>query len=807
VQVRLDGQLVGLQQIFARFYDSNAEARTRMRSAITRAQLRGKNVYSVEENQSKVEVATQHAMATPTELAAGEALVVSTRCPSRFKYWSSNTPSTFGALMGLVYHVKSGLLLVADAALSRILLVQAFHEPCNVATLLCGGPSPSKQQVVRPTDLVLVGATLYITDPGHDPPCVWRLDVSGALKRGGFSKACAQSEGGVDDDKSSGRGPSSKPALQVLELQTGARWGSPFGIDADADSGTLYVSDRSARNIVRLTPTSDIHVALPLWSSMPTEPMGVAFHAELLFVAAGDTVYLLSTNASGCGIPVLSIDSARFIGVVIAPPALGSALYTIDATRNALMRLCVWGDAFCARAAETLVGGNTLRPEGCVWGEGTASDVKLWGPTFCTFAANTLFLSNSGDGPFGKLLQLTNVVPLVTRLMPAIRDLGNACCATLTPNDHARSWMHALLLLQRTRDFLDAVESENMVYTGQKGLEGPGGNFSNSLRLNVRSNVIALSACLSHLAALGVPLEVMESLSPTVLNTNANERFNGRQRRHSPNADAYEWVCLRALTIEDESSLMLGNGGFSDWSGERRSRQGYCEVLGALGVPATYKLKKPDQRASSQRRVRPSDGDLAILREFCREFQRVRCQRVTDHGKEKMGTKPSVYFTPAVVDPELNQDAESMLTRLLARTLSCADSVGAGSFRAGQESHTLLPERSLVYIKPAGHSSAVWVAELVDGLFVLISRTSSAEEPPTVTMSSQQLRIRYFCLDEEATATCNGMHFVFEKEHTLSTWEAIWDVARGFVHRELSADGLLTAFRISTGALRCESNL
>ena len=370
--------------------------------------------------------------------------------------------------------------------------------------------------------------------------------------------------------------------------------------------------------------------------------------------------------------------------------------------------------------------------------------MKLWGPTFCTFAANTLFLSNSGDGPFGKLLQLTNVVPLVTRLMPAIRDLGNACCATLTPNDHARSWMHALLLLQRTRDFLDAVESENMVYTGQKGLEGPGGNFSNSLRLNVRSNVIALSACLSHLAALGVPLEVMESLSPTVLNTNANERFNGRQRRHSPNADAYEWVCLRALTIEDESSLMLGNGGFSDWSGERRSRQGYWEVLGALGLPATYKLKKPDQRASSQRRVRPSDGDLAILREFCREFQRVRCQRVTDHGKEKMGTKPSVYFTPAVVDPELNQDAESMLTRLLARTLSCADSVGAGSFRAGQESHTLLPERSLVYIKPAGRSSAVWVAELVDGLFVLISRTSSAEEPPTVTMSSQQLRIRYF---------------------------------------------------------------
>ena len=172
-----------------------------------------------------------------------------------------------------------------------------------------------------------------------------------------------------------------------------------------------------------------------------------------------------------------------------------------------------------------------------------------------------------------------------------------------------------------------------------------------------------------------------------------------------------------------------------------------------------------------------------------------------------MFTKPSVYFTPAVVDPELNQDAESMLTRLLARTLSCADSVGAGSFRAGQESHTLLPERSLVYIKPAGRSSAVWVAELVDGLFVLISRTSSAEEPPTVTMSSQQLRIRYFCLDEEATATCNGMHFVFEKEHTLSTWEAIWDVARGFVHRELSANGLLTAFRISTGALRCESNL
>ena len=65
---------------------------------------------------------------------------------------------------------------------------------------------------------------------------------------------------------------------------------------------------------------------------------------------------------------------------------------------------------------------------------------------------------------------------------------------------------------------------------------------------------------------------------------------------------------------------MLGNGGFSDWDGERRSHQGYLEVLGALGVPATYKLKKPDERASSQRRARPSASDLAFLREFVASF-------------------------------------------------------------------------------------------------------------------------------------------------------------------------------------------
>ena len=207
------------------------------------------------------------------------------------------------------------------------------------------------------------------------------------------------------------------------------------------------------------------------------------------------------------------------------------ALFVVDSARNAVLRLKGWSPDELMTVAETLAGGNQDRPEGQIWGEGTAAQVKLWGPTFCAFASHSFVFSNSAEGPFGKILQLTDVTPLVNSVMPSLRLLADACCMTTTVADHAKNWADVAAYLDQVRVFLDGVEDANHEsWQVPRGAEGPGGNFSNSLRLNVRSNTIALHRSLDHLAALGVPTELIARLSPRALATTPNENFNGRQR-------------------------------------------------------------------------------------------------------------------------------------------------------------------------------------------------------------------------------------------------------------------------------------
>ena len=805
--LRMDGQLVGVQQLWARFFDSDAATRARVRSELTRVELRGKNVYSVEENKSKIERGLQCAMATDAELAAGESLVVSSRVPSRFQVWNSNKPSSVGTLMGLAYHMRSGLLLAADSTRSCIHVVKVSHHPCDLATLLRGGPSPSKRHIVRPMGLALQGTILYVTDPGHDPACIWWLDVARVLKQ--FSKASEVAEGASSSEQGgSGGGGSATTQLASMHIE-GWQLGCPHGIAADPseESGTLYVTDRvscSTLQLVRVRKTSASAKpqwkAQLLWSSAPAEPMGIALvDTQQLAVAAGDAIYVVPTalaNAMGAAStvrPVLCIHGSHFVDVSVAPSMMRSALYVIDASCNAVRRLQVWSTALCATSAPVLVGGNTQRPEGSIYGEGTAAAVKLFGPTFGAFAANTFFFTNSGDGPFGKLLQLTNVVPLVTKVMPAFRAIGDACCVTDAVEDHAFTWLHMALKLQVARDFVIDMEEQNRdLYTNVRGLEGPGGNVSNSLRLNLRSNVAALHLSLSRLAALGIPQSVMDVFSPKALTTLPNERYHIGQRRHSPMPSALEWVRIRALNIQDEAAFVAG-GGFSDWHGERRSRTHYLATRAEYVVRPVYQLKKRKEDEP------PDLADLAAGREFVGDLRGPRCRVPTDRGKEQVGTHPGIYYQPVSVKPITSEEAAATLSRLLRRAGAdlggSSGGMGGSSSTASSslpQSQPILFAHSLVYIKP-NQEDGVWIAELREGLSVVVTRVydrKAKKQVARITMSSQRLRINYFRPDNERPPESEGVRFVFAYEYTLNTWEAIWDVVHGSVEREMVASKL-----------------
>ena len=470
--VRVDGQLIGNHQLWARFFDSEPATRSAMRKTITRIELRGKNAFSVHENKAKVEKAPQAAMATSAELAAGESLVVSSRAPERFKQWNANTPAMFKQPMGLAYHTRSGLLFEADPALRRIQVVKLSHTPCDVS-IIAKGEGGGRGQMASPMGLALLGTNLYVTDPGLKQPGIWCLDVSSVIKRFGAASELAAEAATAASNLSEGSEPASKrpkkgEKLRFLQLRCGSV-SEPFGIAAGPEkSATLFVTDRTARAVLQLTllpPGGEANV-VSLWEDLPAAPTGIALAStEAVVVAVADTIYLLPTAVASHrlpAVPLLRIREACFVGVAISPSALKRALYVIDSTGNAVYRLKEWSSKACAQAAERLVGGDPSRPEGQVWGEGTAAKVRLWGPTFGIFAGTSFIFANSGEGPFGKILQLSDVKPLVEQVMPSLRRLADACCMSDDVADHAKNWAEMLNALQSTRDFLDGVEAANM---------------------------------------------------------------------------------------------------------------------------------------------------------------------------------------------------------------------------------------------------------------------------------------------------------------------------------------------------------
>ena len=98
--------------------------------------------------------------------------------------------------------------------------------------------------------------------------------------------------------------------------------------------------------------------------------------------------------------------------------------------------------------------------------------------------------------------------------MPLLCKLGDVCGVTEAREEHATSLVHAYFELKGVERRLDSLESENLrTYGIPRGVQGPGGNFSNSLRSVVRAQTASLRRQISNLNKLGVPASVIKKMT------------------------------------------------------------------------------------------------------------------------------------------------------------------------------------------------------------------------------------------------------------------------------------------------------
>ena len=136
----------------------------------------------------------------------------------------------------------------------------------------------------------------------------------------------------------------------------------PYGIVAVDTRSELYVADRAGRRVMRVT-LSGAGNLLEEVVSLEQPPTGIntrGSDASELVVAAGDSIYVVSNIAGAAAaspsmaVLALKVTGANFVGVSIAPAALGRALYAIDYCTTAT--LCSrWHVMTPARADSALV--------------------------------------------------------------------------------------------------------------------------------------------------------------------------------------------------------------------------------------------------------------------------------------------------------------------------------------------------------------------------------------------------------------------------------------------------------------------
>ena len=729
----------------------------------------------------------------------------------------------------------SNLLFYVDRQLQQGRVMKVAHTPADTAAFT---KKPHSQvavaQLRRPIDIALIGTTAYITDAHHERPALYAVDVKHVCRN--FNTAQRVVDEAAGDDAGGGSAgvasavTMSATAGRVVKVTLGGELlRMPYGIASGAaGSQELYVSDHQTHFVYRLTlsnPTQGCTAKL-LDNPLPAPPAGVHLVATacVLLIAAGDSIYSIGVDQGGHGSwrCVLRWDGAVFCGLSLALPAYGGTLFAVDHKGNAVVSLacnhsCGNGALqFAPHSAAVIVaGGNVERPcsrVASVWYEGTATKVTLWAPSFGIWVRGSFIFMNGGGGPWGKVLLLNDLYPMVDELLPATRIAADAFALTHNVEHHAASRLHAGLMLTHVANVLEGMVEENAEANPRsRGLEGPLGNFSRVVRRSSRQLADTLLLQVDDARRLGAPQRCLDAMTAAATMTLCVEIFFAGQRTQYANPHSLQYACNWAEAQLIEMARM-GQIDFSYRTRNIRLGRSHYHLGGAQSGRLIFQLRKPAPRAIGKcKRAKR----LVVLRGLASLFKQVRQGQVTDKSKERMGAQPASTYAPPAVQTSATEghpDLEGGYA-VCSTAISCSQSslaTGAGQSEAsGVEEEVLFRAGDIVSVLSV--TNEMWVAQLKQPIIATTQQVPSAVR--LVNFASSRVSCRYFVptrelfaeglehaaawwmsrgaglqlADEEAAfaraAESDGVHFSYEKADAV-TCSTVHD-------RLLSADQVL----------------
>jgi len=339
-------------------------------------------------------------------------------------------------------------------------------------------------------------------------------------------------------------------------------------------------------------------------------------------------------------------------------------------------------------------------------------------------------------------LLLVDAMPMVQVVMPILCSLGDVCGLTEARDEHATSLVAAYFVMRRVQKQLDALEEENCsLYGIPRGVEGPGGNFSNSLRTVVRAQVASLKRQLARLTLLRIPFVIIKAMNMKPRLTLMNERFYSICRRLYPLPYTLQWEEQRATNIMEEAKSGLDASGFSYFTGSQSPGRRHYQEDGIRPARVLYRPRSARRVQALKPGIR--QRRLEVLRRFAAEFQGVAQQTVTSKGKEQSGVLPSIYYEPPEGSNPSDKERQHVLASLFARAGPSAEE-STGDAGKSSSSRVFFGARDIVIIKADKRMrmGEVWLAELGEPL--LVTKVCGQ-----LQLSAERLSVRYFALDAE----------------------------------------------------------
>ena len=370
---------------------------------------------------------------------------------------------------------------------------------------------------------------------------------------------------------------------------------------------------------------------------------------------------------------------------------------------------------------------------------------------------------------------------------------------------------------------LDEIEQGNVEHGGERtrGLEGPVGNFSKVVRRSINQLTSLLVQQVEGAQRLGAPQRCLDAMQATATTTLIVECFFTGQRSKYPNPYALQYAqnWASALLIE---AARHGAVSFSFHTHYARLGRGHYHDNGASASAQRsrhFALKKPTpKKIGKSRRL----TKLAALRRLAALFKQARQGRVTDKGKERVGSAPASTYAP----PAMLLGATTAHPTLVDVSAEAGAAASAASSSAATEEHEVVLFRSSDVVSVHSVTGVMWIAQLKQPIIMQVEPSASGQR--LVTFASDRVDCRYFVptaelyspdlqhaatwwrersgaqklADEDAAlvraAASDGIHFSFEKVDrvTCSTVCSMLSTAEACLYR-----GQLVSFAVAEEAL------